>query len=98
MFLNSIPDSDSPEILVARLIERDVLDHFESVLPIDGNDVMNALGIPPGPKVGEALLYARRLFGSGVRDPELLLVTLRREFCQIGEPILSVADSSTRNL
>ena len=98
MFLDTIHESDDPEILVARLIERDVLDHFESVLPIDGDDVMDALRIPPGPNVGEALLHARRLFRSGIHDREHLLATLMGEFCRDSDPRFSAADPATSNL
>lgn len=77
-FLETIPEGDDPEALVARLIERDVLDHFESMLPIDGNDVMSALGLESGPKVGDALSDARRLFRSGITDPDELLACLKQ--------------------
>lgn len=49
-FLDAIPEGDDPEGQVTRLIERDVLDHFRSVLPIDGRDVMNVLGLHSGPE------------------------------------------------
>ena len=78
-FLETIPESDDPQTLVVRLIERDVLDHFETILPIDGQDVMIALDLSPGPKVGEALTYARLLYRSGVTDADKLLELLLQE-------------------
>ena len=46
-FLETIPAGDDPKASLVRLIERDVLDHFESVLPIDGEDIMRGLEIGP---------------------------------------------------
>ena len=80
-FLPTIPKGDDPTALIVRLIERDVLDHFESVLPIDGNDVMAALGLESGPKVGEALGEARRFYRLGITDPNELLACLKQEHC-----------------
>ena len=75
-FLETIPIGDDPKASLVRLIERDILDHFESVLPIDGNDVMRVLEIAPGPQVGDALLDARRIHRSGVADKDELLARL----------------------
>lgn len=75
-YLETIPVGDDPEASLVRLIERDVLDHFGVVLPIDGNDVMRCLDLAPGPKVGEALIEARRLHRSGITDREELLARL----------------------
>ena len=52
---------------VTRVIERDVLNHFDNVLPIDGNDIL-ALGVPQGPLVRQALNIARELMRAGHRD------------------------------
>ena len=78
-FLQTIPSDDDPQILLVRLIERDVLDHFESVLPIDGRDVMDALGLATGREVGTALRRARWFFDSGIREPKQLLNRLKLE-------------------
>lgn len=78
-YLETIPEGDDPQALVVRLIERDVLDHFGSVLPIDGNDIMSVLRISPGPQVGEALNNARRLYSLGVTDKDNLLARLLQE-------------------
>ena len=78
-YLQAIPEDDDPNTLLVRLIERDVLDHFESILPIDGNDVMEVLSLSPGPAVGRALRHARHLYGAGVTDRNKLLGCLQRE-------------------
>ena len=75
-YLETVPQDADLEVLVVRLIERDLLDHFESVLPIDGNDVMSILNIDPGPEVAEALRTARRLFNAGTTDRGDLLCKL----------------------
>ena len=84
-FLESLPDRDDPEGYMIRMIERDLLDHFAEVLPIDGRDVMNALGLDPGPEVGSALHRARELFRSGVRDPTKLLERLKKNGASVME-------------
>ena len=92
-YVETIPVGDDPEALVVRLIERDVLDHFGSVLPINGNDVMLALDLSPGPEVGDALNNARRLYGSGVIDPDRLLASLRQEYHPRRESLSTDVDS-----
>lgn len=76
-FLRTVPDEDDPKAAVIRIIERDVINYTSDILPIDGRDVMAALGLPPGPEVGAALLHARELHRSGIRDREQLLQGLR---------------------
>ena len=83
-FLATVPDEDDPRGAVLRLIERDVLDHTSDVLPIDGEDVMNILGLAPSPRVGGALRYARELFRSGVRDRMELLERLENDYKESG--------------
>ena len=78
-FLDTIPEGDDPESQITRLIERDVLDHFESALPIDGRDVMDVLRLDTGPEVGEALMRARQLHQSGITDRAELLERLAAE-------------------
>ena len=78
-FLETVPESDDPERRVIAIIERDILDHTNDILPINGEDVMGALNLDPGPKVGNALRRARELFRSGIRDPEQLLECLRND-------------------
>ena len=78
-FLATVPDADDPRGAITRLIERDVADHTNDVLPISGNDVMASLALPPGPRVGAAIRRARELFRSGIRDPQQLLERLQIE-------------------
>lgn len=78
-FLAIVPDADDPRGAVTRLIERDVVDHTNDVLPIGGEDVIASLDLPPGPRVGDALRRARDVFRSGIRDPKQLLVRLQLE-------------------
>ena len=75
-YLATIPEGDEPESSLVRLIERDVLDHFGAILPIDGRDIMQKLDLPPGPEVGLALIEARRLHNAGVIDKDELLNNL----------------------
>ncbi len=76
-FLDTVPEEDDPQAAVIRIIERDVINHTSDILPIDGRDVIAALGMTPGPEVGAALLRARELHRSGIRDREQLLQGLR---------------------
>jgi poly(A) polymerase len=46
---------DELELRIARLMEKENLDRIRP--PLDGNEVMEHLGVPPGPVVGEALNY-----------------------------------------
>ena len=85
-FLDAIPESDDPESQVTRLIERDVLAHFEDMLPFDGRDVMDALGLDPGPEVGEALRRARQLRRSGTTGRDELLKLLSAEYSSSERP------------
>ena len=76
-FLATVADADDPRRAITRLIEPDVVDHTNDELPIDGEDVMESLGLPPGPPVGDALRRARVLFREGVRDRQQLLDRLK---------------------
>ena len=78
-FLVNIPDSDDPRSHMIRMIERDLLDYVNDVLPINGRDVMKALKLDAGPQIGSALRRARELFRSGVKDPKDLLIHLKKE-------------------
>ena len=75
-YLAVIPEGDDVEGHIIRLIERELLEHSASVLPIDGRDVMAALGIGPGPEVADELRRARDLYRAGVREPLELLTQL----------------------
>ena len=77
-YLETIPVDDAPEMLVVRLIERDLLEHYRAVLPIDSNDVMAALELQPGQDVALAMSIAYRMFDSGLSDPVRLLAELEQ--------------------
>lgn len=74
--LLDIPDGDDPAEIVARRIERDLLEYEDTMLPISGNDVMERFGMSPGPEVGATLHVARELFAEGVRGKDELLARL----------------------
>ena len=74
-YLEFLPEGEDVETMIIRVIERDVLNHFDGVLPIDGRDIME-LGIPQGPLVKLALHKAREhmLDGNKSRDELLNLI------------------------
>ena len=75
--LESLPSGENLKNQMIRRIERDVLDYFNNLLPIDGRDVIDELGVPRGPEVGRVLTEARRLLATGIRDREMMLQILR---------------------
>lgn len=79
LFLLRLPEHDDPRGHMLRLIERDLLDWADEILPIDGRDVMTALKLNPGPEVGDVLRRARELVRSGVRDRRVLIERLIAE-------------------
>ncbi len=78
-FLECLPEGEDLEARMIRVIERDVLNHFDGVLPIGGRDVMFELGIPQGPLVKLALLKAREHLLEGSKSKEELLNLLRKD-------------------
>jgi len=84
-FLECVAEEDDPEIQMTRLIERDLLDYAAQVLPIDGRDVMEILGIGPGPDVAKALYQAKELCRSGINDREILIQELIKAWGRNGE-------------
>ena len=77
-YVECLPGSDDLEGQMVRMVERDLLDHAAEVLPIDGRDIMDALGLDAGPEVGKALHRARELFRSGERDSKMILERLKQ--------------------
>ena len=65
------------ELEAARLIEKALLDEGGSVLPITGRDVIESVGIEPGPDVGLLLEEARRHFEENRCGRAELLAHLR---------------------
>lgn len=60
--LDLLEDGFDFNIEATRLIERTLLDEDSVVLPITGRDVIDTLGVKPGPEVGALLREARRHF------------------------------------
>lgn len=75
-FLLDLADDDDPINAVERLMERDLLEYIDGVLPISGRDIMAGFGIPLGPRVGAMLRVARELFAAGTRNREELMAAL----------------------
>lgn len=63
---------------IVRIIERDVLNHFADVLPVDGTDIL-AMGVPQGPLVSLALNKAREYMSTGKKSRDELLQILKME-------------------
>ena len=84
-FLETIHEDDDPQRWVIAIIERDILDYTNNILPINGSDVMSALTLDPGPEVGDALRRARELSRSGIHSPEELLDRLKDEQARASE-------------
>lgn len=61
-YLGLLEDGFDFEFEATRLIEKTLLDEDSVVLPITGRDVIDALGVKPGPEVGVLLEEARRHF------------------------------------
>ena len=76
-FLLDLADDDDPVESMERLMERDLLEYVDGLLPISGRDIMMAFDLPPGPRVGSILRLARELFAAGTRNREHLLAALR---------------------
>ena len=76
-FLLGLADDDDPVESMERLMERDLLEYVDGVLPIGGRDLIEAFDLPPGPKVGSILRLARELFAAGTRNRQELLAALR---------------------
>ena len=79
-FLATVHEDDNPEDRMVAMIEKDLLDHMDETLPIDGRDVMALLQLDAGPAVGEALRRAREHFRAGTRDRIQLLTCLADEY------------------
>ena len=76
-FLLDLADDDDPAEAMGRLMERDLLEYVDGVLPISGKDIMVEFGIPSGPDVGSILRQARELFAVGTRDKDELMAAIR---------------------
>ena len=61
-----------------RLVEKTLLDEDSVVLPITGRDIIESLGVKPGPRVGYLLEQASKRFDSVPGNKEELLSFLRK--------------------
>ena len=75
-FMADLPEDADLVAEITRRIESELVAHVQSRLPVTGRDIMDALGMAPGPEVKRALDRARALFESGVRDRSALLEKL----------------------
>ena len=76
-FLATISSEDDPEAEVSKLIERDLLDHFGSMLTISSEDLVRDLDFEPGPQVEDALIFARSLQAQGVIERSEVLARIQ---------------------
>lgn len=60
-------------------IERDLLVENAIVIPVTGHDIMQLVGLSPGPKVREILCLAKKLYMQKPCSKEVLLGRLRNE-------------------
>ena len=75
--LDLLEDGFDFDYEATRLIEKTLLDEDSVVLPITGRDIIESLGIKPGPRVGELLEKARMRFEIAPGPKEELLAYLR---------------------
>ena len=87
-FLATIPSEDDPETEVSKLIERDLLDHFGSMLTISSEDLTRDLDLEPGSQVEHALRFARGLQSDGVVERSEVLARIQ------GRPTVELSDSN----
>lgn len=76
-YLESIPESEDPIPKMERLIDAEVFDHQRAALPLGAKDLMQTLGLSPGPAVRLALECARDGYESGIRDGTALIEYVR---------------------
>lgn len=79
-YLSILPDDQDPVVEMERLIDGEIANHFRSQLPIRTQELMESLGLNPGPEVKRAIEITRRIFDSGIRDRTELLSRVRAEF------------------
>jgi hypothetical protein len=77
-FMSSLPKDADVYSEITRRIESELLAHVQSRLPVSGKDLIEELGIAPGPALRRALEQARLLFEAGTRDRTQLLERLRQ--------------------
>jgi hypothetical protein len=62
-----------------RLVDADLLSDWSDYCPLNGDDIINRLTVPPGPKVGQILLKARQMWREKPCSAEELLKRVRTE-------------------
>jgi hypothetical protein len=82
-YLESLPEGANLQNGMTRVIERDVINHLNSVLPITSKQIMEALNIDPGPKVKKAISHARQIHENGVQDPDKIIENLKQQWHHI---------------
>ena len=63
------------EVELRGLIEGTILSETIHILPINGHDIMEQLGIPPGKRVGDLLEIARKLYQENPCGREELVIS-----------------------
>ena len=79
LFLAALADDADIESEMERLIDGEVATHFRSILPISTRELMDSLGLQPGPRVKEAIDALRRVYESGIRGRHEIIAAVRRE-------------------
>jgi hypothetical protein len=69
---------------VRKIIERDLIKNVKPVLPINGKDIMDYFGIPPGRQVGELLKLGYSLFEIQPSESNELLKSIHDEAIKKG--------------
>jgi hypothetical protein len=64
------------ELEARPLIEKSVLEDSGGALPVTGKDVIEQLGVPPGPVIKQILLRAARMYENQPRDRERMLADM----------------------
>lgn len=72
--LRLLSEAADLQLEAQRLVDGSLLDEWKNYCPIDGDDVIRRLGVPPGPKVGEILARARSIWQQSPCSREELLL------------------------
>jgi hypothetical protein len=85
--LQLLPQNSSAKDFLGGLIERELLNVMRSSpLPVSGDDVMDAFGVPPGREVGDILAMVERLHAEAPGTKDELL---HRAAETLGRPLYS---------
>ncbi len=78
-FLSTLPEDADLQREMERLIDAEVANHFNALLPLTTRELMEVLNLDPGPRVKTAIEALRRAHESGIRDRNELIATIARE-------------------